>query len=82
LDINGAMLAHGVNQQYVGEDFYRVQDVGGKSFIKEIVDTANTKGFGWVEYQWLNPGTKMEHPKTVYFEKVDNMVFCSGIYLS
>jgi cytochrome c len=80
LDINGTMLAHPVNEKYVGKDFYRVQDSAGKSFIKEIVDTANDKGFGWVDYKWFDPATKKELPKTVYFEKVNGMIFCSGVY--
>lgn len=80
LDINGTMLAHPVNEKYVGKDFYRVQDSAGKSFIKEIVDTANARGFGWVDYQWFDPATKSELPKTVYFEKVNGMIFCSGVY--
>jgi cytochrome c len=80
LDINGTMLAHGVNERYPGKDFYRVQDSEGKSFIKEIVDTANLKSYGWAEYKWMDPVTKSEQPKTVYFERVDNMIFCSGVY--
>lgn len=80
LDSSGTMLAHGVNENYLGKDFYRVQDGGGRSFIKEILDTANAKGFGTVEYQWLDPATRREQPKTVYFEKFDNMIFCSGVY--
>jgi len=80
LDINGTMLAHPVNEKYVGKDFYRVQDSAGKSFIKEIVDTANDRGFGWVDYKWFDPATKSELPKTVYFEKVNGMIFCSGVY--
>lgn len=80
LDISGTMLAHPVNEDFVGQDFYRVLDPEGKSFVKEIVDTANNGGMGWVEYKWLDPLTRTEQPKTVYFEKFDNMIFCSGIY--
>jgi cytochrome c len=81
LDVNGTMLAHPINAKYVGKDFYRIQDSDGKHFIKEIVDTANNGGTGWVEYKWFNPARKMVDPKTVYFGKCDNMIFCSGIYL-
>jgi cytochrome c len=80
LDINGVMLAHPVNERYVRKDFYRIQDSDGKSFIKEIVDTANARGFGWVEYKWFDPATRREQPKTVYFEKVNGLIFCSGVY--
>ena len=80
LDTNGLMLAHPVNQKFVGQDFYRMRDPDGKSFIKEIVDTANIRGFGWVDYKWFDPATQREQPKTAYFEKVDNLIFCSGVY--
>ena len=62
LDVNGTMLAHPVNAKYVGKDFYRIQDSDGKHFIKEIVDTANNGGSGWVEYKWFNPARKMVAP--------------------
>lgn len=80
LDFNGTMLAHPVNEKFVGKDFYRIQDSDGKSFIKEIVDTANNVGSGWAEYKWFNPANKREQLKMVYFEKSDNMIFCSGVY--
>jgi cytochrome c len=82
LDINGLMLAHPVNERYVGKDFYHIQDSDGKRFIKEIVDTANNVGSGWVEYKWFNPATKKEQLKRVYFEKFNNVIFCSGIYMN
>jgi len=81
LDISGMMLAHPVNEDFVGKDFYRVQDPEGRSFVKEIVDTANNNGgSGWVEYKWFDPARKMVENKTVYFKKYDDMIFCSGIY--
>ena len=80
LDSTGVMLAHGVNQKYVGKDFYRIMDSDGKSFIKDIVDTANAEGSGWVEYKWVDPVTKTEQPKIVYFKQTNGVIICSGIY--
>ncbi len=80
LNPKGTMLAHGVNEKFVGEEFVDIKDYDGKSFIKEIVDTANTNGSGWVEYKWYNPVTKEVLPKTVYFRKVDDLIICSGVY--
>jgi cytochrome c len=80
LNSKGTMLAHGVNERFVGADFIDLKDSDGKSFIREIVDTANAKGSGWVEYKWCHPGTKQVLPKTVYFEKVEDMIICSGVY--
>jgi cytochrome c len=82
LDMNGTMLAHPINEEYQGKDFYRIQDCDGKSFVKQIVDTANNNGgLGWVAYKWYDPAMKRMRPKTVYFEKVDSMIFCSGVYV-
>lgn len=80
LDSTGVMVAHGVNEKYVGKDFYRTMDSDGKRFIKDIIDAANSNGHGWVEYKWLDPVTKTEQPKTVYFEKANGVIICSGIY--
>ena len=80
LNCKGTMLAHGVNEKFVGEDFMGLKDSDGKLFIKEIVDTGNSTGSGWVEYKWFEPLTRKWLPKTVYFEKVDDLIICTGIY--
>ncbi|MGA2330941.1 MAG: cache domain-containing protein [Syntrophales bacterium] len=80
LNPRGTMLAHGVNERFVGEDFSELKDADGKGFIREILDTANSEGSGWVTYKWYNPVTKEVWPKTVYFRKVDDLIICSGVY--
>jgi cytochrome c len=80
LNPKGTMLAHGVNEKFVGEEFIDLMDSDGKRFIKEIVDTANANGSGWVEYKWYNPVTREWRPKIVYFEKIDNLIICTGVY--
>jgi len=76
LNCKGIMLAHGVNERFVGEDFIDLKDFEGKPFIKEIVDTAIEKGSGCVDYKWYHPKTKRVLPKKAYFEKVDNLIIC------
>lgn len=80
LNPKGTMLAHGVNEKFVGEEFIDLMDSDGKKFIKEIVDTANAQGSGWVEYKWYHPVTKQWVPKIAYFAKVDDLIICSAIY--
>jgi len=80
LNPRGTMLAHGVNEKFVGEEFIDIKDYDGKRFIREIVDVANSTGSGWVEYKWYNPVTKEVLPKMVYFKKVDDLIICSGVY--
>ena len=67
------MLAHGANRSFVGKQWIDVKDPDGKPFIKEMVDAANQKGNGWVEYSWYDPEIKETLPKAVYFEKVDDV---------
>lgn len=76
----GIMLAHGFNENFVGQNFMDVKDAGGKKFVREIVKTAGAEGSGWVEYEWYNPVTKDDLIKYVYFEKVDDLIICSGVY--
>lgn len=80
LDPNGIMLAHGINPRFVGEDFSQVVDSAGKAFNKEILEIANSKGSGWVEYNWYSPRRRRVLPKVAYFQKTDDMIFCSAIY--
>ena len=80
LNPRGTMLAHGVNEKFVGEEFVGIKDYDGKQFIKEIIDIANREGSGWVTYIWYNPVTKEVLPKKTYFRKVDDLIICSGVY--
>ncbi len=80
MDSKGLMLAHGVNERFVGKNFLELKDSDGKPFIREIVDTANSKGSGWVEYKWYQPASRQVVPKVVYFDKIDDLIICSGVY--
>ena len=80
LNPKGTMLSHGVNEKYIGQDFVDVKDSDGRSFIREIVEVADKKGSGFVDYKWYNPVTKEDLVKHVYFEKVDDLILCSGVY--
>ena len=80
LNFKGTMLAHGANEKYVGQNFLDVEDASGRKFIQEIIKSARSKDSGWVKYEWHNPVTKDDLFKHVYFEKVDALIFCSGVY--
>ena len=80
LDLQGQMLAHGMNELFVGKNFMEIKDSDGKAFIREVVNTAQEKGSGWTDYQWFDPVSKKELPKSLYFEKVDDIIICCGTY--
>jgi signal transduction histidine kinase len=80
VNLKGIMVAHGYNEKFVGQNFMEVKDSGNKKFIREIVNNAVAEGNGWMDYKWYNPVTQEDMTKFVYFEKVDDMIFCSGVY--
>ncbi|NEX63938.1 histidine kinase [Noviherbaspirillum sp. 17J57-3] len=79
-DMQGNVLAHGTNPKLIGKDVSALKDANGKEFIKDIIGQAKTGGKGHADYVWPNPVTKELQPKTVYFEKTDDMIFSSGYY--
>ncbi len=79
LDLNGKMLAH-PKAELVGKDFMTVKDADGKLFAADMVKMAKEKGNGWVDYKWENPKTKKVDSKTVYFERVDDVIIAAGAY--
>lgn len=80
LDLDGTMLAHGINHWFVGKNFLSVKDSNGKEFIRDIVEAARKEGAGWTHYKWYDPVTRKELPKSLYFEKIDDVVVCCGTY--
>jgi len=80
LDSQGTMLAHGINNKFVGENLIDIKDSDGRFFIREIIESADIDQSGWVEYKWFNPATKEWIPKITYFEVVDELILCSAVY--
>lgn len=79
-DMNGKVLAHGVNPKLLGKDVSALKDADGKEFIQDILSKAKSAGKGTSDYKWPNPVSQEIQAKTVYFEKADDMVFSSGYY--
>ncbi|MGO9015839.1 MAG: cache domain-containing protein [Dissulfurispiraceae bacterium] len=78
-DLKGTMLAH-PNRALVGQNLIDKPDSKGKMFRKDIIDIAKTAGSGWVDYVYTNPKTLEDEAKTTYFEKIEDLVICCGIY--
>jgi cytochrome c len=79
-DRNGVVMGH-PNPKLIGQNLYLVPDSKGKLFRKEIVDLANTRGSGWVDYTYMDPITNQEEFKISHFQKVGNLIVCCGAYL-
>jgi signal transduction histidine kinase len=71
-DMKGTMLAHGTNEKLVGINQIEIKDADGKPMTAEMTKLAQTKGDGWVDYQWVHPQTKKIAAKSTYVHKVPN----------
>jgi cytochrome c len=76
----GVVLAHPINSTIVGKDLVDVPDANGKKYRREIIELAQAKGKGWVDYQYKNPTSGKIEPKTTYILRVDDVVLEAGIY--
>jgi cytochrome c len=79
-DMNGKCLAHGAKKERVGKNFMDEKDVDGKLFMQERFRIAKQHGKGWQDYKFENPVTRKVEQKTVYFERVDDVLLVSGAY--
>jgi len=79
-DLEGTMLAH-PNPKLVGQNLLDLPDSTGKNFYRRvIVTTAKKDGKGWADYKYQNPKTKEIEDKTTYFEKIEDIIICCGVY--
>ncbi len=55
-DLEGHLLAHPFNQQYIGMDMKPNKDVNGTLFVQDYLAVAkSSKGEGWTEYMYPTP---------------------------
>jgi len=80
LDPTGTVVSHGANHALIGKNLMDLKDTDGKKFIKAILDEANAKGKGTMDYKWTNPQSKKVEQKSIFFEKVGDLVVACGYY--
>lgn len=74
------VAANGGYPQYVGRKANMLTDYNGKLIGKAILEVANTKGEGTVEYVMLDPLTNALHPKTLFVKKIGTDACGVGVY--
>ncbi|WP_035064400.1 cache domain-containing protein [Nitratidesulfovibrio termitidis] len=79
-DMQGKCLAHGANAKQVGKNLMELRDPDGKYFVKERVELGKTKASFWQDYKFANPQTKLIEPKSMYMERVDDLLVGCGAY--
>ena len=71
-DMKANMKAHGANEKLIGKNHMDMKDANGVMFTAEMVKLAQTKGEGWVDYQWVHPQTNKMAAKSSYVKKLSN----------
>ncbi|MBI3157882.1 MAG: cache domain-containing protein [Burkholderiales bacterium] len=81
-DAKGTIVANGGNARLIGIDGLQVKDVQGRYFVRDIMQTAQSHGSGWVDYQWKHPLTGDIMTKSAYVQAVgaDGLVISCGFY--
>jgi len=79
----GVMVMHPIKPALDGKDLLPLKDKAGKLFFQEMVDVANAKGEGFVEYMWPKPGQPEPVPKISYVKlhKDWGWIIGSGVYI-
>jgi methyl-accepting chemotaxis protein len=80
LDMNCIRLAFPPDPSTVGEDDSHKRDANGKPFSLSTVELAKVNASGWNDYDMPNPRTGQVEPKSVYYQRVGDVVIGCGIY--
>ena len=85
-DMNGVILMHPANPELETKSILDLKDANGKAFMREFVETAKTKGSGWVDYMWPKPGEKKPAKKLSYIKRAkmptgEMVLVGAGIYV-
>jgi cytochrome c len=80
--MDGTNVCHGANKALIGKNLIELKTADGQLLIKNLVEIAQTKGSGWIDYQWPHPITKKTEAKRAYVIKIpgfDGLVG-AGVY--
>jgi len=80
LNMEGTVLAHGANSGLIGKNLMELKDADKKPFIEEMIEKAKQSPEGWVDYKWTNPVTNTVQQKSTYYQKIEDILVCCGVY--
>ena len=85
IDDKGTLLLDPPFPALEGRNVYNYKDPAGKYLFREMIDTANKNGSGWVEYMWPKPDNPEYEKKSSFVKKVkvgnDVLIVGTGMYL-
>jgi cytochrome c len=79
-DMNAKCLAHGQKASMVGKELIDFKDTDGKEFYKERVEMMKKQTSAWQDYKFMNPVSKEIEPKSMYLERIGDLIVGCGVY--
>jgi cytochrome c len=67
---DGTNVCHGANKALIGKNLIELKTADGQLLIKNLINIAETKGSGWIDYQWPHPETKKTESKRAFVVKI------------
>ena len=82
-NLNYQTVVHPVRPDVIGKDQRDNKDANGVFFVRALVDTARTKGDGFVEYMYPKPNTDVPLPKLSYVKMFEpwQLLIGTGVYI-
>jgi signal transduction histidine kinase len=68
--MDGTNVCHGANKALIGKNLFDLKTADGQFLIRGLIDIAQAKGSGWIDYQWPHPQTKKTESKRAYVMKI------------
>lgn len=81
IDMQGTRRAYPPDPTKVGLNGIEDQDADGRFFCRDLIRMAQSAGFGWCDFKYLNPATGRVEAKSVYIERAGELILGCGIYL-
>ena len=78
--LDGYVHAHGATKKFIGKNLIDLKDVDGKEFVRERTELGRAKGKFWQDYKISDPTTKKVTPKSMYCERLTDVLVCGGVY--
>jgi TRAP transporter TAXI family solute receptor len=79
IDLNGVVHANGAVPAVQGKSIIDFRDQNGKYLVREEVEICKNPGYGWLDFRWLSPLTKVVEDKSAYLERLGNTEYCTGV---
>ncbi len=85
VDTKGTDLVNPAFPNLEGRNILDVEDARGKKPVRDMIETVQTRGSGWVDYMWPKPGESVATQKSAWVTKARlgdrTVVVGAGVYL-